>query len=47
MWTPVRLNDGTTHGYGFGWGLGQRRGHRLVAHTGITGTQYSRFPDDD
>jgi CubicO group peptidase (beta-lactamase class C family) len=46
MWTPVRLNDGTTHGYGFGWGLGQRRGHRLISHTGITGTQYSRFPDD-
>ena len=46
MWTPVRLNDGTTHGYGFGWVLGQRRGHRVMSHTGITGTQYSRFPDD-
>lgn len=46
MWTPVRLNDGTTHGYGFGWVLGRRGRHRLISHTGITGTQYSRFPDD-
>jgi D-alanyl-D-alanine carboxypeptidase len=46
MWSPVRLIDGTTHGYGFGWGLGQRRGHRFTSHTGITGTQYSRFPDE-
>jgi len=23
MWTPVKLNDGKTHPYGFGWGLGE------------------------
>lgn len=46
MWTPVRLNDGATHGYGFGWVLGRRGSHRHITHTGITGTQYSRFPDD-
>lgn len=45
IWTPVRLNDGATHGYGFGWVLTQRRGHRHITHTGITGTQYSRFPE--
>src|SRR5947208_14006766 len=22
MWTPARLNDGTTAGYGFGWNIG-------------------------
>ena len=46
MWTPVKLNDGTSHPYGFGWGVDERRGHRLISHTGITGTEYSRFPDD-
>jgi CubicO group peptidase (beta-lactamase class C family) len=46
MWTAVRLNDGTTHGYGFGWVLARRGNHRHITHTGITGTQYSRFPDD-
>ena len=46
MWTPVTLNDGTTRPYGFGWGVDERRGHRLITHSGITGTEYSRFPDD-
>lgn len=34
MWTPVKLNDGTTHGYGFGWNLGEIRGHRIIEHGG-------------
>ena len=34
MWTPVTLNDGRTHPYGFGWMLGQVRGQRLVHHSG-------------
>lgn len=46
MWTPVRLNDGTSHPYGFGWQVDERRGHRMISHTGITGTEYTRFPDD-
>jgi len=46
MWTPVRLNDGSTFPYGFGWSVDERRGHRWIAHTGITGTEFSRFPDD-
>jgi len=46
MWTPVTLNDGTTQPYGFGWGVEERRGHRFITHSGITGTEYSRFPDD-
>jgi len=47
MWTPVKL--GSTRGsypYGFGWEIGERRSHRMITHTGITGTEYTRFPDD-
>jgi len=43
---PVTLNDGSRRPYGFGWSVTERRGHRLIDHTGITGTQFSRFPDD-
>jgi CubicO group peptidase (beta-lactamase class C family) len=32
MWTPVKLNDGTTYAYGFGWQLGSFRGRKLVHH---------------
>jgi D-alanyl-D-alanine carboxypeptidase len=46
MWTPVRLNSGATYPYGFGWAVDERRGHHWVYHTGITGTELSRFPDD-
>ena len=34
MWSPVKLNDGKTYPYGFGWGLGFRNGHKVVAHNG-------------
>jgi CubicO group peptidase (beta-lactamase class C family) len=34
MWTPVTLNSGKTHPYGFGWALGDVRGHRLIHHGG-------------
>ena len=46
MWTPVRLNSGATYPYGFGWVVDERRGHHWISHTGITGTELSRFPDD-
>jgi CubicO group peptidase (beta-lactamase class C family) len=46
IWTPVRLNDGTARPYGFGWRVEALFGHRLIEHGGVTGTQYSRFPDD-
>ena len=45
MWSPVRLKDGSRHGYGFGWELFHRRGQRLVGHSGITGTFILRVPD--
>jgi len=46
MWTPLKRNDGGTYPYGFGWGVDVRRGHRWIVHSGLTGTEYARFPDD-
>ena len=33
-WTAVRLADGATYPYGFGWYLLPQRGQRRIAHTG-------------
>lgn len=49
MWTPVTLNNGKTHGYGFGWSLAQSHGHRIVEHDGAWQgfkSQIARYPDD-
>ncbi len=32
--TPVRLANGSSHDYGFGWDLNEQRGHRLIEHGG-------------
>jgi D-alanyl-D-alanine carboxypeptidase len=34
MWTANRLNNGKTTQYGYGWRVGEIRGHRFVAHSG-------------
>ena len=34
MWSPVKLNDGKTSPYGFGWALESVNGHRLIEHGG-------------
>jgi hypothetical protein len=34
MWTPVKLNNGKTERYGFGWALGEINKHRLIEHGG-------------
>ena len=34
MWSPVKLNDGKTATYGFGWALAPQNGHRCVSHDG-------------
>ena len=47
-WTPVRLNDGRTYPYGFGWHVTQLRGYRRIGHSGSwRGFQSTmqRFPD--
>jgi CubicO group peptidase (beta-lactamase class C family) len=49
-WTPVRLNDGGTFPYGFGWYLTQQRGYSRIGHAGAwRGFQASiqRYPDFD
>ena len=36
MWTPVKLKDGRPNedGYGFGWFVEDRHGHRVISHDG-------------
>ncbi|HWG71813.1 MAG TPA: serine hydrolase domain-containing protein [Steroidobacteraceae bacterium] len=49
MWTPVRLNSGATHPYGFGWELGTDHGHAVQFHTGSNqgfAISISRYADD-
>ncbi|MFQ5818328.1 MAG: serine hydrolase, partial [Anaerolineae bacterium] len=46
MWTPVKLNNGTTFPYGFGWLLKDHRGYKRISHSGITGTNITRFPEE-
>jgi D-alanyl-D-alanine carboxypeptidase len=49
MWQPVKLNNGTTHPYGFGWELDTVGGHKLVHHGGtLPGfrAEIARFVDD-
>jgi len=49
MWTPVKLNNGTTLPYGFGWGVGSVGGHRVVEHGGAWQgfkAQISRYVND-
>lgn len=49
MWTPVKLNDGTTKPYGFGWEVETVGGHKLFHHGGsLPGfrAQFARFVDD-
>jgi CubicO group peptidase (beta-lactamase class C family) len=50
MWTPVKLNNGKTHPYGFGWMLNEVNGHREIEHGGAWQgfkAQIARFPDDN
>lgn len=34
MWSPVKLNDGSTHPYGFGWRIDAVQDHKILAHDG-------------
>jgi CubicO group peptidase (beta-lactamase class C family) len=49
MWTPVKLNNGKTENYGFGWFLGDVKGHRIIEHGGSWQgfkAQISRYVND-
>jgi D-alanyl-D-alanine carboxypeptidase len=48
MWTPVRLNDGTSHPYGFGWHVDSGKSGKRIWHGGgLPGfvSHYVRFLD--
>jgi CubicO group peptidase (beta-lactamase class C family) len=49
-WTPVRLADGGTFPYGYGWDLSPQRRHRRIGHTGSWQgfkTAMYRYPELD
>jgi len=49
MWTHVKLKDGQTVNYGFGWGVVDYQGRRVIQHGGAWQgfrAQISRYPDD-
>ncbi len=49
MYTPVRLNDGNTHPYGFAWEIAASNGHALIEHSGSWQgfhMNFSRYPAD-
>jgi CubicO group peptidase (beta-lactamase class C family) len=49
MWAPVKLKDGKTYPYGFGWFLNEANGHRLIEHDGAWQgftMNISRYVDD-
>lgn len=49
MWTSTPLVGGGVSDYGFGWGIGNPRGHRLVSHDGAQPgfrASFLRFVDD-
>ena len=51
MWTPAKLKDGSPNkdGYGFGWFIENRKGHRVVSHDGAWQgfqTTIARYVDD-
>lgn len=49
MWTPVKLSDGKTYPYGFGWLLAPENGHKCISHGGAWQgftTYIARYVDD-
>ncbi len=50
MWNPVKLNDGTTRQYGFGWSLGEVHDHHIIEHGGAWQgfkSHIARYVDDE
>lgn len=48
MWTPVKLNSGKTHPYGFGWAINSINGKQLIEHGGTWQgfkTTITRYPE--
>jgi CubicO group peptidase (beta-lactamase class C family) len=50
MWTPQKTRDGQATGYGLGWGIGDWKGERKIAHSGGqpgTSTNLVMLPEHD
>ena len=52
MWTPAKLKNGQPNkdGYGFGWFIGERYGHRVISHDGAWQgfkSAIARYADDE
>ncbi len=49
MWTPVKLNSGKDHPYGFGWMVRRVNGQRVIEHGGAWQgfkSMIARYPDN-
>ena len=49
IWTPVKLNNGLTRPYGFGWAFADVRAHRIIEHGGAWQgftSHIARYVDD-
>lgn len=49
IWTPVKLNNGLTRPYGFGWAFADVRGHKIIEHGGAWQgftSHIARYVDD-
>lgn len=46
MWSPMKLTSGRPYPYGFGWKTWTINDRLITDHTGITGTEIIRMPDD-
>jgi CubicO group peptidase (beta-lactamase class C family) len=45
LWQPVRLNDGSTFSYGFGFSVSDYKGHSLISHEGGGQSWNLHLPD--
>ena len=49
-WTPVKLNNGGTYPYGFGWNIFEQRGYQRIGHSGAwrgCHATIQRYPEFD
>jgi CubicO group peptidase (beta-lactamase class C family) len=46
MWAPTELPGEQSFPYGLGWEVWRLRGHRAQYHSGFTGAEFLRLPDD-
>jgi CubicO group peptidase (beta-lactamase class C family) len=47
MFAAATLNDGSTYGYGCGWVINDKPGHKVVGHSGGGSSAFARYLDND